>query len=455
MQTPQIQATSIAPGPRGHFLLGHLPERRKDPLNLFVRAMRDYGGVVRMKFGPKLIHLVNDPAGVKHVLQDNAKNYVKGFGYDQLVPLLGAGLLTSEGEFWRRQRKLAQPAFHRQRIATFATTMTNATEAMLKTWEPHYVSGTPFDVATEMMRLTMRIAGETLLSTDVSQDADTIGQALGRLIPEANRRILSLVHLWDKFPTPRNKRFKKALADLDRVVMGIIGERRKNKEDKGDLLSMLMSAQDEETGEGMTDKQLRDEVMTIFLAGHETTANALAWTWYLLSKHPIVERKLLEELATILNGRTATFEDVPRLRYTTMVIEETMRLYPPAWVTSRQALEDDRVCGFSIPKDSIVILSSYTAHRNAAHWPNPLGFDPERFADDKSAARPKYTYFPFSGGPRQCIGQNFAMMEAVLIVATIAQRYRLELLPGHDVIPEPLITLRPKNGIQVTLRRDA
>lgn len=445
-------STQNAPGPRGRLFLGHLPERRKDPLNLFLRAMRDYGGVVRMKFGPVIVHLVNDPAAIKHVLQDNAKNYVKGFGYNQLVPLLGTGLLTSEGEFWRRQRKLAQPAFHRQRIAGFAETMTRATQDMLVRWKEFSSSGQSFDVAKEMMRLTMRIAGETLLSADVSAEADNVGKALGTLIPEANRRILSLVHIWDRVPSPRNRKYRKALEDLDRIVMAIIEQRRKTKESKGDLLSMLMAAQDEETGEGMTDKQLRDEVMTIFLAGHETTANALSWTWYLLSKHPYIQRKLYEELREVLGDRTPVFEDVARLRYTTKIVEESMRLFPPAWIISREAIADDEVCGYKIPKGTVVILSPYTAHRNPIYWDNPEGFDPERFSEHAVASRTKYTYFPFSGGPRQCIGNNFAMMEAVLIIACIAQHYQLDLVPGHVVDPEPLITLRPKNGVLVTLK---
>ena len=375
-------------------------------------------------------------------------------GIDPLHAALGNGLLLSEGDFWRRQRRLAQPAFHRQRLVSFATTMVDSTQAMLTRWEG-FEPGAPFDVAQEMMRLTMGIVSRTLLGMDVSEDARdarNVSGALTRLLEESNRRLLSVIRL-EKLPLPRNLRFKKDIALLDSVVFKIIAQRRKSGEDTGDLLSMFMHARDEETGEGMDDRQLRDEVMTMFLAGHETTANLLSWTWMLLSQHPAVQDKLRAELAEVLGGKAPTFEDLPRLTYTRMVLEEVLRLYPPAWILARQAREADEIGGFTIPKDSLIVLCSYVVHRLPRLWPNPEGFDPERFAPGREEGRHKYAYFPFSGGPRSCIGNAFAMMEAQLVLATVAQRFRLDLLPGHPVKADPSITLRPKDGVRVTILR--
>jgi cytochrome P450 len=309
-----------------------------------------------------------------------------------------------------------------------------------------------------MMRLTLTIVSHTLLSTDVSDDADNVGAALTRLMAETNRRLLSLIPLpWNSIPSPRAIRYKKDMKTLNDVVFRIIEERRQLSPDArakhGDLLTMLMEAQDEDTGEKMSDQQLRDEVMTIFLAGHETTANALAWTWYLLSKHPEIARKLRAEAVEVLGGRVPTFADVPRLKYTLMVLEESMRLFPPAWIIAREAAADDTIDGFKIPAKAIVVLVPYVTHRDPKLWENPEGFDPERFSPERAASRAKYTYFPFGGGPRQCIGSNFALMEAQLILAMIAQRFRLDLVPGPVVEPEPLITLRPKGGIMMTLHQ--
>ncbi len=438
-----------APGPRGRYLLGNLPERRADPLGLYMRGALEFGEVVRFRMGPLRVFLLSNPEHIKYVLQDNQKNFFKGFGYDPLAPALGNGLLLSEGDFWRRQRKLAQPAFHRQRLVGFAEIMAEQTAALIGRWRLRE-SGAPIDMAREMMRLTLGIVSRTLLSTDVSDDADNVGTALSRLLEETNRRVLSVVR-WEKLPLPRNLQFKKDLATLDRVVFRIIQERRQSGKDQGDLLSMFMQARDEDTGEGMDDKQLRDEVMTMFLAGHETTANWLAWTWITLSKHPLVLRKLREEISRVLGSRVPRFEDLPDLHYTTMVLEEVLRLYPPAWIIARQTREDDEIGGFHIPKKSMCVLSPYVVQRLPHLWPNPEGFDPERFVPENAPLRHKYAYFPFSGGPRQCIGTSFAFMEAQLVLAMIVQNFRLDLLPGTAVTPDPGITLRPRGGVQMTL----
>jgi cytochrome P450 len=414
----------------------------------------EYGDVVYYRMGPMHVYLVNDPDGIKHVLQDNQRNYVKGIGYEALEPALGRGLLLSEGDFWRRQRRLAQPAFHRQRMAGLADVMAGSTSAMLERWSKNAVSGEPLDIAAEMMRLTLGIVSRTLLGFDVSGEADKIGQAMARALEETNRRALTPIRLDARLPTRRNLAFKRDIKTLDTVVYRIIEERRKrggNVGPKGDLLDMFMEVRDEDTGESMNDKQLRDEVMTMFLAGHETTANLLAWTFMLLSKNPGIARKVRAEAEEVLGGRVPGFEDAGRLRYTAMVLEEALRLFPPAWVIAREALGDDEVCGYRVPKGSIIVLCSYVVHRLPKLWPNPEGFDPERFNPDTQPERHKYSYFPFGGGPRVCIGSGFAMMEAQLIVAMALSRYRLDLVPGHPIVLDPLITLRPKHGIRMTV----
>lgn len=447
------QSLRRPPGPKGHFIVGSLPERRNEPLKLYLEGALKHGDIVYYKMGPVDVYLLNNPEHIKHVLQDNQRNYFKGKGYDKLFPVLGNGLLLSDGDFWHRQRKLSQPAFHRQRLIGFSKTMTDATAEMLERWKKH-PAGETLDVAKEMMRLTLAIVSRTLLSTDVSDDADNVGAALTRLLAETNDRLLSIFP-WEKVPSPRNSRFKKDLETLDSVVFRVIEERRRTGQDTGDLLSMLMQTRDEETGESMNDRQLRDEVMTIFLAGHETTATLLSWAFVLLSRNPHVARKLAAEAKEICaGGRTPTFEDLPRLRYTQMVIDETLRLYPPAWVLARENKADDEIGGYTIPAGSIIVLSPYVVHRLPHLWDNPEGFDPERFSPEHAGApRHKFSYFPFSGGPRVCIGNNFAIMEAQLILAMITSRYRLDLVPGFPIEPEALITLRPKHGVGVTLHQ--
>jgi cytochrome P450 len=362
--------------------------------------------------------------------------------------VLGNGLLTSEGDFWRRQRRIAQPAFHKERIAAFGDVMVRAAEDTARAWTAVAKSGGTLDVAAEMMRLTLRIAGETLLSSDVTGHAAVVGDAVSLLLREANRRILQPIEVPLRVPTPNNRRVLRVLSELDAIVFRMIEDRRRMTGGRpSDLLTMLMEARDEETGEGMTDKQLRDEVLTIFLAGHETTANALSWTFYLLSLHPEVARRTSAELADVLGGRAPQVADLGRLVYTTAVLKEAMRLFPPAWIVGRRAVEDDTIDGYDIPRDSIVFVSPWLTHRHPAFWQNPEGFDPERFLPERAATIHRYAYFPFGAGPRLCIGQGFAMIEAVLLLATLAQRIRLDLVPGHRVVPHPSITLRPRYGI--------
>jgi cytochrome P450 len=444
----------LAPGPRGHFLFGVGPEAVREPTCFYMRMRREYGDVVRMRGLPTLYwHLVAHPSGVEHVLQTRQQNYPKGKLFNKPLSLLvGEGLLTSEGEFWRRQRRLAQPAFHRQRIAALGATMTRATEQMLERWRGFERSGEAFDVALEMTRLTLQVAGLTLFGVDLSDEAGRVGPALRVAFEHLNYRMSYPWALPEVLPTRRNRRFLRARRALDEVVYRIIRERRREGRDTGDLLSMLLVARDEETGAGMSDEQLRDEVMTILIAGHETGAAALAWAWYRLARHPEVEMKLRAELEEVLGGRTPTVEDLPSLKYTKMFFDEVLRLYPPAWGLPRQAREEDEVCGHRIPAGSLLVVSQYVTHRHPDFWDDPERFDPERFTPERVAARPRFAYYPFGGGARQCIGSSFALMEAQLILATAAQHFRPRLVPGHVVDEDPTFTLRPRHGVRVTLR---
>ena len=435
---------------------GHTFAVWRDLLGFFERAARDYGPIARFRFGPFEYVMANEPDAVKHVLVDNHRNYVKSRNYDGLKLLLGEGLVTSEGDFWRRQRKLAQPAFHRERLTHFADTMTRATQTMLDRWEREVAPRAPLDVHREMMRVTLDIVGRTLLSTDLDDRQGDIGRAMGSLLRDINEYTMMLVRLPRWLPTPMNFRLTRAMKTLDGFVRGIVRRRRElgaRGDEEHDLLSMLLAARDEETHESMSDRQLKDEVMTIVTAGHETTANALTWTLFLLAKHPGVARRLHEELDAVLGpDRTApTLADLPKLAYTTAVLQESMRLYPPVWSFERQALNDDVVAGYAVPKGAIVGLFPYLLRRDPRFWSDPQGFEPERFLSGKEAHRPRYAYVPFGGGPRTCIGNAFAMMEAQILLSMITRRYRLELAPGARVVPEPVVTLRPKHGLPMTL----
>lgn len=444
----------MAPGPRSEGPLGHLRALRADPLGLLTRSAAEYGDVVALRFFNRRMHLLRHPEHVKYVLQDNPKNFTKQtIGYDRLREILGNGLVTSEGSFWLRQRRIMQPAFHRERVAAFGGTMVRLTEAMLNSWDEKSRRGEPLDVAAEMHALTLRIVCQTLLSAEVSSQTETVGHSLDELLSQVMNRTTGLLALPRWLPTPKNWRLKKARGALDQIIRGVISARLNGGRSEGDLLDLLIAARDEETGERMTDQQLRDEVMTIFLAGHETTANALSWTLLLLSEHPTVARTFRSELAQVLGQRTPTVEDLPRLLYTGQVIQEAMRLYPPVWLFVRQVSNDDEIGGYHIPRQSYVMLSPYLTHRDPEFWQNPEGFDPERFSADRLRLLPRFAYFPFGGGPRICIGNSFAQMEAQLVLASIAQRFELERLPGSRIELYPSVTLRARSGIPMTVRK--
>ncbi|MDQ3907388.1 MAG: cytochrome P450 [Acidobacteriota bacterium] len=431
-----------------------MPRFRRDTLGTFAELRRRYGDVVRLK-GVWTAYQLTHPRDIEHVLQTNQRNYPKSKFYGEVKSSLGDGLLTSEGELWRRQRRLAQPAFHRQRIEGFSKIMAGASREMLEAWRPFAERGEPIDVSAEMMRLTLRVVGAALFSVDLSGEMDTIERSLAVAREHLIRRSRQVVKLPLGVPTRRNRNYLRAIRLADEIIYRMIAERRRRHErgedEADDLLTMLMRARDEETGEAMSDRQLRDEAVTIMVAGHETTALALAWAFYLLSLNAEAERKLRAELDGVLRGRAPTYEDIPRLRYATMVVSESMRLYPPAWVIARRAARDDVVGGYRVEAESEIILPPYVTHRHPEFWESPDEFDPERFTPERSEGRPRYAYFPFGGGPRQCIGNGFAMMEATLILAAVAQEYSLRLAPGHKVEPDPSVTLHARDGIRMTL----
>ncbi len=445
-------AAQIAPGPRGHRLWGSQPDLQRDPIGLYMAARQQYGDVVRFRaLGGYIWHALFHPEDVDYVLRTHQQNYPKGYFNLRISALVGHGLLTSEGPSWLQQRRLIQPAFHRQRLAQLAAVMTRASEALVDTWRAPAAAAQPVDVHAAMMHLTLDIVGQALFSSDVSGAAGAVGQALGVSLEHVNYRMMRTFSLPERVPTPRNRRFARALGVLDGVVAEIIAERRRTGLDNGDLLSMLLHARDEDSGATMSDRQVRDEVMTLILAGHETTANALSWAWHLVGRTPAAEGALHEELDAVLGGRTPTVEDVPRLPYTRMVIEETMRLYPPVWSMGRQTEQADEIRGYHIPAGTIISLSQYVTHRHPEFWEAPAEFRPERWTAAAAATRPRFAYFPFGGGPRLCIGNNFALMEAQLILATLAQHYRLRPASAQPVVTEPLITLRPRGGLPMII----
>lgn len=436
------------PGPRPLFPMLNLKNLQQQRLDFLVHNREQYGDIVHFRLGPRHLYQLNHPDYIQQVLVKHSDLFHKSAMLKKNTKqAIGNGLLTNDGESHKRQRRLVQPAFHHNRIATYAGVMVDFTDDMLSGWS----TGQQRDISHDMMELTMRIVAKTLFDTDVSNKSDALGEAVTIGIETAGQRITQLIHLPDWMPTPANRKRHRAAQLLEDTIMGIINERRQSGNDTGDLLSMLLLAVDEEDGGGMSNKQVRDEAMTLFIAGHETTANALAWTCYLLAQHPVIEAKLITELDTILGGRLPQLTDLPNLPYTEMVIKESMRLYPPAWIITREAIQDVEIGGYPIRAGDVVLMSAYVMHHHPDYWDEPEVFRPERFIPEAEKNISRYVYFPFGGGPRICIGNQFAMMEASLVLATMMQRYHLSLLPGQTITPEPLITLRPKHGIQMEI----
>ena len=424
---------------------------RRDPLAFLTGIAREYGDIARFRMGPVELHLVNRPEWIRDVLVTHAASFHKGRGLERAKRLLGEGLLTSEDPVHLRQRRMMQPAFHHQRIAGYGEVMVEHAERLTSAWSDRETR----DVAREMTHLTLGIVGRTLFDADVESEADEIGEALTTALDLFTQTLLQpFFEVLDRLPTPPNRRFRKAKARIDATIARMVAERRRSPAGRNDLLSLLLVASDTEgDGRGMSDVEVRDEAITIFLAGHETTANALAWTWYLLSQNPDAEARLHAELDAVLAGRAPGVEDLPRLRYTEMVLAESMRLFPPAWIIGRRAIVPYSIGGFDVPERSIVVTSQWVTHRDPRYFPDPERFDPERWRPEAKETRPKFSYFPFGGGPRVCIGEGFAWMEGILILAGIARRWRMGLEPGQSIVPAPGITLRPRNGIRMKLER--
>ncbi|PWT82103.1 MAG: cytochrome P450 [Blastocatellia bacterium] len=416
----------------------------RDPLGVISNLARTYGDVVHFRLAGEQAFLVSDPSLIRDVLVTQQKNFTKSRGLERARKLLGNGLLTSEGETHRRHRRILQPAFHRDRIAGYASVMVAHADRQRRRW----TEGTTVDVAAEMRRLTLAIVGRTLFSADVESQADDVGVALTRVLEAFWLMMLPFADVIEQLPLPALRRSRRARATLDSLIYKMIADRRGPGGDRGDLLSLLMMAEDQE-GTTLTDAQVRDEAMTLLLAGHETTANALTWTWYLLGQSLRAETGVHEEIARVLASRLPTIDDVDRLSWIGQVVTESMRLYPPAWMIGRRAIADCAIGEYFVPARSIVLMSPWLVHRDPRYYPNPDRFEPQRWTPELRAALPKFSYFPFGGGPRQCIGESFAWMELVLVMATLAQSWRLRLVPGQTIVPEPLITLRMKHGVKM------
>lgn len=423
---------------------------RRYPLTFLPRLARRYGDLVRFRAGPLDIFLLNDPELIREVLINQDRRFTKGPGLRVAERLLGKGLLTSEGDFHRRQRRLAQPAFHRPRIAAYGEIMVRYAERAAAGWR----EGAQVDLVEEMRGLTLRIAARTLFDTEVEAEIRDISDALTEALHLYRWAMLPFAPQLERLVPAVTRRFDRARERLDATVYRMIRERRASGEDRGDLLSMLLLARDADgDGNRMTDEQLRDEAMTLLLAGHETTANALSWTWYLLARNPQAEARMHAEIDAVLGGRPPTADDLPRLPYTRAVFAESMRCFPPAWIIARRAAEEVTVGPHLFPEGSLVLMSQWVTHHDARWYPEPFRFRPERWLGEAAASRPKFAYYPFGGGSRVCIGEHFAWMEGVLVLASLGAHWRFELAPGPPVEPEPLITLRPRHGVRVVLRR--
>jgi cytochrome P450 len=441
---PAVKGTP--PGPNGLPILGSLLDIRRNVLGFLENCARQYGDVVHFRLGAWPAFLLSDPKHIEQVLVKEHQNFIKHrFAWRQVTGIFGNGLVMSEGEFWRRQRRLAAPAFAGQRLATYGPAMVRYTDRMLDTWEP----SEPRNLHADMMTLTVEIAAKTLFNADVEHEVAEIASAMNALTREISPRLTRPIVIPDGVPLPSNIRYRRALRSMEHVVGRIIGERKSHPKDTGDLLSMLMSGRDE-NGQPMSDRQLRDEALTLLFAGHETTALALSWTGYLLGQYPEIDARLATEVHDVLGDRDATVEDLPRLPFTEHVITEAMRLYPPAWAIGREALHACEIGGYRVAAGTTIIMSPWVVHHDARHFENPIEFRPDRWEGDLAQQLPRYAYFPFGGGPRVCIGNRFAMMEAMLILVTIVQRFRLTWQRGQPVQPFASLTLRPKHGVWVT-----
>lgn len=431
--------------------MGNLSAFAEDPIQMLLDLQREYGDVARQRLGPYLVHTVTHPDGVRHVLQGNYKNYARGKFYENFELFFGVGLLTTDGEYWLRHRRMAQPLFHRNVVEDCTDTTTEAIARMLDRWEEPARRDEPVELVAEMMRVSLSILGRVVFNMDFSGYSDVISPSvlvgLKTMMPQGN--LNDFVPRW--LPTPYNRRLTRAQRNLRDVMQKVIAEHGVGGDGTLDLITLLQSAKDEETGQPLTEEEIHDEVMTIFMAGHETTGNGMAWTLYALAQHPEVVKRLEAEVDEVLGDRVPTLEDLPRLTYARMVVDESLRVYPPIWGFTRDPVADDEIDGYHIPAGSTIFLSPYATHRHPAFWENPEAFDPERFAPGRADSYPPFAYFPFGGGSRKCIGFHLAVLQMHLVTAMAAQRFRVHTVPGHPVAYGRMVALRPKHGIQATL----
>jgi cytochrome P450 len=436
------------PGPRGRPILGMMPEMVSDMLGLFTKTAREYGGIAQFKLLNKSYLLVTNPDYVKYILQDNYKNYIRGRSVETGRVLLGNGLPLIDGDFWLRERRMLQPAFHRERLGKLVDMVTTVIESFMQDWETKVRQNQILDLDDEMMRLTLTVIIKSMFHSPIDEKIPALSHAFNVASKFMLWRSQQMVQLPLSLPIPPHVEYNRALKVLDETIFPLIAEARKHPKD--DLLGMMLEMRDADTGEGLSDKQARDEVVTIFFAGHETTAATMAWGFYLLSQHPEVEERLRAELKTILNGREPTFSDLPKLVYMQKVLNEILRLYPAAYLFAREAIVEDVLDGYHIPANMLIFISPYVGHRDAKYWSDPERFDPERFTPEQVASRPRHVYYPFGEGPHVCIGNNFAMTEMQLILCMALQRFRLQLVPNNPIALKPEATLRPKYGMKMT-----
>jgi cytochrome P450 len=443
------------PGPERNVLGTMLEFHRKGMIRFYFDAWKKYGDILRIKMGPLNNILLVKPTYIQHVLVKNASNYNKGVSMEKVKLSLGDGLFASEGSLWKRQRSLMQPIFTPRAVNQFAGEMVEDIEKLVNRWEEYAESPAPFDINLEMMRLAMGIIARTMFNMSIDENSMEAARAFAYVLEYVSQQTIRFVDFPAWFPSPAHLRFNKSLQILNDFIYQIIRQRRtqSNTVEKGDLLDLLLQARDPQTGEAMSDRQIRDEVITIFFAGHETTAQALTWTWFLLSQHPEEEKVFHQELDNVLAGKHPELEDIERLEYTRMVIDESMRLYPPILLYARQAIEPDEIDGYLIPAGALITVSQYLTHRHPDYWEDPEAFKPDRFSTEKESVRPRYTYFPFGGGQRICIGNNFALLEMALALSIIGQKYSLRLVPGQDIQPRMVGTLRPNGPVMMTVEK--
>lgn len=444
---------TLPPGPKGKPLFGSMLEAQADPLGFFVRTFQQYGDAVRVRIGPRqTAFLLSHPDYVKHVLVDNAQNYPKP--HSPPGKLLGKGLFPSEGEFWRQQRRFIQPGFHPERMAALVPTMVDSVRKMLDRWEARTRTGEVFDIANDMTRLSLSVIGRGVFTDDMVEEQPEILEACQEIVRMQNmRRKWWMLYLITTFRirTQRRKRFRAGIATLDAAVYAAIAKRRQNPTAHPDILGQMLAARDPKTGEGMSDEQLRDECVNLFFAGHETVAVALAWTYLLLSQHPEVEQRMRDEIASAIGDSPPQLQDLPKLRYITAVFEEVMRLYPPAWLLARQAKGQDKLGAYDVPPGTIMMMMQPILHKHPAFWEEPEKFMPERFMPESAAKRPRFAYFPFGAGQRLCIGSNMALMQSTVALTMMLQRFKVNVVPGQTVISDPVVTLRSRHGLQVSV----